>query len=127
MHIAYCQTCWCSAEPENEPLFSKCGRTEPNPNRVLQNKVEPNRTRTVFFEIKPNRTELEQTKVVQLYGSVMVWGYFTHRGVGKLIVSWIDSTTETFWNKIFSHQSTILNSGNDPTSCMRMIVNIPLG
>ena len=60
-------------------------------------------------------------------GSVMVWGCFTHREVGKLIVSWIDSTTETFWNKIFNHQSTILNSGNNPTSCMIMILNIPLG
>ena len=60
-------------------------------------------------------------------GSVMVWGCFTRRRVGKLIISWIDSTTETFWNKIFDHQSTILNSGNNPTSCMIMIVNIPLG
>ena len=44
-----------------------------------------------------------------------------------LIVSWIDSTTETFWNKIFYHQSTILNSGNNTTSYMIMIINIPLG
>ena len=53
-------------------------------------------------------------------GSVMVWGCFTRRGVGKLIVSWIDSTTETF-------SFPINRPGNNPTSCMRMIVNIPLG
>ena len=58
--------------------------------------------------------------------SVMVWGCFTRRRVEKLIVSWIDSTTETFWNKIFSHQSTILNSGNNATSCVITILNISL-
>ena len=60
-------------------------------------------------------------------GSVMVWGCFTRRRVEKLCV--LDRIMNRFYyrDKIFYYQSTILNSGNNPTSCMRMIPNIPLG
>ena len=60
-------------------------------------------------------------------GSVMVWGCFTRRGVGKLCV--LDRIMDRFYYRdiFFSHQSTILNSGNNPTPCMIMIVNMPLG
>ena len=63
-------------------------------------------------------------------GLVMVWAVSLAESLENcvfLIVSWIDSTTETFWNKIFDHKSIILNSGNNTTSCMIMILNIPLG
>ena len=48
-----------SNRTEPEPLFSKCGRTEPNSNRCFQNAVEPNRTRTAAFKMRSNRTEPE--------------------------------------------------------------------
>ena len=57
-------------------------------------------------------------------GSVMVCGYFTRRGDWK-----INRIMDRFYLRdiFFSHQSTILNWGNNPTSCMIMIVNISLG
>ena len=59
-------------------------------------------------------------------GSVMVWSCFTRRRVGKLCV--LDLIMDRFYYRdiFFSHQSTILNLGNNATSCMMMILNIPL-
>ena len=54
-----------SNRTELEPLLSKCGRTELNPNHCFQNAVEPNQTRTAAFKMRSNRTKPSSNHIFQ--------------------------------------------------------------